>query len=122
MPWSLRSNDFKSSSLKAKVTTCEKKDIILLSFKKLVLFWAVAVFCILLPLVHFVLVPAFVFVGIFVFLAQYKNTHFFSTGEFQCPGCNELNQPKNIYFFESKKLSCSLCGEQLVVLSDQTGA
>lgn len=115
MSWILRANDFKQSHLAVEVFSCEKKEMFLLSLKKLVLYWGLAAVSILVPLLHFILVPSFLLIGVYVFLSQYKNTYFLKKGTYTCPSCNHPSSLENIYFFAGKKVSCDLCMAQLVI-------
>lgn len=121
MTWILRNNSFKQSPLDAEIIACTKKDVIILSIKKLGLFWGLAIISILIPILHFVLVPAFLLAGVYAFSSQFKNTHHLTKGGGTCPGCNKFFSIKNINFFEGKKISCELCMEQLAIEKAVTG-
>lgn len=112
--WILRANDFKQNPLEVNIVPSSKKSVILLSLKKLGLFWGLAMVSILIPILHFVLVPAFLIIGVYAFLSQYKNTHSLHEGSSTCPACQGRFPIKNIYIYDSKKINCELCMEQLI--------
>ena len=118
MTWKLKTNDFKESAISAAVLGCEKKKIFFLSIKKLVLFWSIAALCIFIPLLHFILVPAFFGLGIFSFLSQYKNKFYLAKADCQCPQCQKHFTLENFYFFDGKKLGCTNCMAQLRIEQD----
>lgn len=120
MAWILRNNSFKQAPLDAEIINCTKKDVIILSIQKLGLFWGIAIISILIPILHFVLVPAFLLAGVYSFSSQFKNTHRLIKGGGICPGCNKFFPIKNINFFEGKKISCELCMEQLAIEKEIT--
>lgn len=57
------------------------------SLKKLGLFWAIAVACVLIPVFHFVLVPLFFILGLFFAHRSYKSEGQVLGGETRCPHC-----------------------------------
>jgi hypothetical protein len=71
------------------------------AIKKLVLWWLIAIFSVLIPVMHFVLVPLFFFLGIFLSYRSYKSTGRVLAGTLKCPHCqaeiqikpNELHWP-----------------------------
>lgn len=113
MAWKLKTNDFKESLVTGNVVACEKKDTIFLSLKKLGLFWILAAFSVFIPLMHFILVPAFLGLGIFAFLSQYKNKFYLEKANCQCPQCMQSFALNKFYFFDGKKLGCTHCMAQL---------
>ncbi|MGZ3690219.1 MAG: hypothetical protein ACXVAX_01875 [Pseudobdellovibrio sp.] len=116
MPWMLRTNDFKKEILNLEIVPCTKNELVILSFKKLALFWGLAICSVFIPVLHFVLVPSFLIVGVVAFMKQYKNTHLIKGGIYICPECKRDFEMKPIYFMEGKKIDCSLCGTQLSIL------
>lgn len=113
MTWKLKTNDFKESIVAANIVACEKQKTVLLSLKKLGLFWLLAGFSVFIPLMHFILVPAFLGLGVFAFLSQYKNKFFLEKADCQCPQCLKNFTLENFYFFDGKKLGCTNCMAQL---------
>ena len=118
MIWKLTTNDYKVSVITATVVACEKKKTFFLSLKKLILFWLAATFSVLIPVLHFILVPAFLGLGVFTFFNQYKNKFFFEKAECQCPQCLQKFFLNNFYFFDGKKIGCTLCMAQLRIEHD----
>jgi len=60
------------------------------ALKKLALFWVLAILSILVPVLHFVLVPLFFFLGIFFFYRSYKSEGKVLAGTVSCPHCNTV--------------------------------
>ena len=115
MVWTLRTNDLKRELLVADILVCQKKYKINLGLKKLALFWGLAIVSIFIPVLHFVLVPAFLITGVVSFFNQFKHTHLINKGEYVCPSCKRDFQIKNIYFSDGHRLNCELCQTQLVI-------
>lgn len=115
MTWILRANDYRHATLGIRANPCTKKTVVILSLKKLTLFWGLAAFSIFIPILHFVLVPAFLIIGVYTFNTQYKNTHLLEDGTATCPACQKNFFIKASYIFEGKKLICELCMEQLTL-------
>lgn len=109
----LKTNTFKIADIEGTVIDCSKKTIVMMSLKKLALYWALAVFCILIPVLHFILTPLFFIVGLIVFFSQYKNSHFLRTGHYTCPLCANRVEIKNVYLYPSMKWNCNICMEQM---------
>lgn len=57
------------------------------ALKKLAMFWGIALVCVLLPVVHFVLVPLFFILGFFFAYKGYKSEGQVLSGETTCPHC-----------------------------------
>lgn len=119
MAWILRANDYKQAALVTPAITCKKNAVIFLSLKKLAVFWMLAAVSLLIPILHFVLVPAFFFIGIFMFMFQYKNTHMLEAGTGSCPTCLKNFSISEIYIFDGKKINCELCMEQLTLINQR---
>lgn len=113
MSWILQTNDFKKIQLPDSIEQPSGKDIMILSLKKLGFFWAISLFCIFIPVLHFFLTPIFFLVGILAFLTQYRNTHFIKELHVACPSCQQNLILKKFYFSEDKKITCDHCATQL---------
>lgn len=114
MIWILQTNDFKKIELSGSaVTTPLRKEVTILSLKKLALFWGLSLFCVFIPVLHFLLTPLFFFLGILTFLKQHRNTHFIKEMTIPCPSCQQSLVLKNLYFLEDKKINCDHCANQL---------
>ncbi|HEX7674066.1 MAG TPA: hypothetical protein VF412_07840 [Bdellovibrio sp.] len=57
------------------------------ALKKLAIFWGIALVSVLLPVVHFVLVPLFFFLGFFFAYRGFKSEGQVLSGETTCPHC-----------------------------------
>jgi len=115
MNWAVQTNDFHSSVVQGTARPCTKKELALMSLKKLALFWTLAVVSVVIPVLHFVLVPAFFFIGIFVFFLPFKNTHVLPKGSYRCPKCSATNDLKNFYFNDGRRFTCDSCQVQLKI-------
>lgn len=58
------------------------------ALKKLAIFWSISFFSILIPVFHFVTVPAFFGLGIFFAYRSYKSEGRVKEGLTQCPHCH----------------------------------
>ncbi|MFI5345739.1 MAG: hypothetical protein ACHQ51_05125 [Elusimicrobiota bacterium] len=58
---------------------------------KLGIFWGIALFCVLLPLIHFVLVPLFLCLGIYFSAKTAAVRGLIVSGSVPCPGCKKPN-------------------------------
>ncbi len=114
-PWLVKTNNFKQSPLLGEVITCEKRKVVLLSLKKLGLYWGLALFSVLIPVLHFILVPTFLVIGLITFFSLYKNSHYLSFGSYVCPLCDNRITLEKTYFYERKKINCDVCMEHLVL-------
>lgn len=63
--------------------------ILLNAFKKLGICWLAAIFSIFIPVLHFVLVPAFFILGIYLFRRSFKAKARIIRGEISCPKCRQ---------------------------------
>ena len=64
-----------------------QSDRMKLMLKKLAMFWALAIFSILIPVFHFVLVPLFFFLGIYCAYRSSKSEGVVLSGKTSCPHC-----------------------------------
>lgn len=71
----------------AEIRVYSQRETMMKVIKTLAMFWGLAIFSILLPVVHFVLVPLFFFVGIFMALRARKYHEEMLSGEIKCPHC-----------------------------------
>lgn len=77
--------------------------------KALAIGWGLAIFCILIPVLHFVLVPLFLILGIFWALKKWKTVQEVVTGGFACPACGkETSLEKSSARFPREE-RCSSC-------------
>lgn len=59
------------------------------ALRRLGLFWGLGLLCVLLPLVHFVLVPLFLLLGLYFALATASVERFVVSGSVSCPECRK---------------------------------
>lgn len=116
MAWKIRTNDSKEKEFLYGDAACPRKDVTMRGLKKLALFWMLALLSVFVPVAHFVLVPAFFLVGIFVFAHQLKFTHFVKEGVWDCPSCDEEMKVSNFYFRNGQRVYCDHCNSQLVII------
>jgi hypothetical protein len=83
--------------------------------RALAICWGIAIFCILIPILHFVLVPLFLLIGILMFVQQYGQKYFFIAGAIQCPSCQTELKPSNGAFDWPKREICSHCRADLTL-------
>lgn len=66
-----------------------KEEQMLNAVKKLLMFWGIAVVCVFIPALHFVLVPLFLVLGVYFFIKTIKLTARVTEGETSCPVCQK---------------------------------
>lgn len=71
--------------------------------------WALAVFFIFVPILHFVLVPAAALLGLFMFAQRLMLREFMAKGEVRCPNCSHAVEVKPGGFGWPKREICSGC-------------
>ncbi|MFM6928837.1 MAG: hypothetical protein ACKOX6_10265 [Bdellovibrio sp.] len=74
----------------AEVRVYSQRETLMKVVKALAVFWGLAIFSILLPVVHFVLVPLFLFLGVFMAFRARKYHEEMLSGEINCPHCGSL--------------------------------
>lgn len=83
------------------------------AIKKLLLFWLAAAFCILIPFLHFILVPLFVILGIVGFLKTIKVSGKIIKGHTDCPYCkSQVKIHPGLLNWPLKEI-CQKCGRAL---------
>lgn len=80
-------NDERRSEGFVYIQDFSRSDRALQAFKKLGLFWGIALLSILIPVFHFVTVPLFFFLGLFFAFRSYKAEGKVLGGETFCPHC-----------------------------------
>jgi hypothetical protein len=83
------SGDEKRGHGKVEIYTFSPQEKVLNSFKKLALFWLIAIFCVFIPALHFFLVPLFLGLGIYFFLKTFKVNSRIVKGDTTCPACGK---------------------------------
>jgi hypothetical protein len=79
------------------------------SIKKLLMFWGAAVLSILLPVVHFVLVPLFFILGIVFAILARKDRFEITDGKVACPNCKKEITVEKAAFAEYHSEICQHC-------------
>lgn len=91
------------------INSFEKKERLVRAFKKLVLFWVIAIFSIFLPAAHFVLVPLFFLLGLLSFRKTMKAEGEVLEGRILCPHCSsEVLITKEMLVWPLKEI-CQSC-------------
>lgn len=85
------------------------------AIKALLICWFIAAFCILVPILHFVLVPAFLLVGVFMFFHQMSVTTHLISGSVRCPSCQNEMSLKPMAFDWPKREICTNCRSDLTL-------
>lgn len=75
--------------------------------------WCVAVACVLIPVLHFILVPAFFFLGIFLAIRTMALKVEIVSGSISCPHCSKLMMlPKAAALWPHTEI-CQECGSNI---------
>lgn len=83
------------------------------ALKKISLFWLAALFCVLIPGLHFVLVPLFFIVGLVSFSKTLKINGKVIKGQTDCPFCkNQVKIHAGLLNWPLKEI-CQKCGRAL---------
>jgi hypothetical protein len=108
-------SDLKSvGSAQLKVTFFAKAARIYRAIKAGLICWLIGVFCILVPILHFVLVPAFFFLGLFMLMQQWSLRLYLEDGQtIHCPSCKGELLLKCGAFDWPKREICSHCRADL---------
>jgi len=113
--WIVRTNDFKEKPLNAEVIRCLRPELVLRATKKLFTFWGIALLSVLIPVLHFFLVPTFLFLGLFFGFRTLGYKFTIEDGSFVCPECSKNNPIKDLWFGDEARLRCEHCGIQTVI-------
>ena len=73
------------------------------------IFTAVAVVCVLVPMLHFVLVPGFFITAIVAFIVTFRQTHLIESIRGTCPACSQPIEFTRLKFLPLLKESCPKC-------------
>lgn len=85
------------------------------SVKRLAIFWGIALLFLPVPAVHFVAVPGFLLVGIFMAVKTWFATRIVRGGQGVCPVCKEQLKFGTLEYKEPLKLVCPHCRNHLRV-------
>jgi hypothetical protein len=107
-------NDMDKYSLaNLQVTSMSEWNRLLLAAKNLGICWGGALLCVLIPVLHFVLVPLGILLGIIVFIYKAKLRQFVSASEISCPACQSKIHLRAKPFNWPLRETCSQCHSQL---------
>ncbi len=106
---SLRTNTdvFKDGTLSTRHIHIQER--LLNGLKFLGLFWLVGALCVLVPVMHFFLVPLAAIAGVVVFVMKFSQTEVRETGSVACPNCGTLVVLKGSSFNWPIIETCSNC-------------
>jgi len=97
----------------AEVQALTKDQLFFKALTYLTASWCVAVLCILIPILHFVLVPAFFFLGIYLAVRVTKLKHLILSGTIKCPHCShDVSLPKSAANWPHSEI-CQNCSSVL---------
>lgn len=108
-----RANLDKQSSAQIVIKKIPEAMQIMRGLKALGICWVIALLCILVPILHFVLVPLFLVVGAFMFFQQMSIKVYLVEGKFNCPSCNAEIILKPAPFDWPKREICEACRADL---------
>ncbi len=114
--WVIRTNDFKESLLSLPAIACERTDLVKNSLKQLLRLWGIALLCILIPVLHFVLVPGFLVLGLIFGYRALGYKFRFEKTSCLCPECKKEIFFKDLWIRENSRFNCELCGVQFIFL------
>lgn len=104
----------KTGTTEANVHTLSNRERLMIALKAMSITWGIAFLCILIPVFHFILVPAFLLAGIVMFFIQHRRTEFLEQATVKCPECANVFELKNISFNWPLRQICPKC--QMVLL------
>lgn len=84
-------------------------EILQKSIKQLVMFWGLAIVSVLLPVVHFILVPLFFVMGAYLAVRARKFKQEIISGSVNCPQCKQPVTIKKSPFLEEHTEICQNC-------------
>jgi DNA-directed RNA polymerase subunit RPC12/RpoP len=113
--WIVRTNDFKVSPIVGSVEICNQRELVVQAIKKLGLFWGIGIVCILIPVMHFFLVPTFLILGVVLAARTLKFKHRMKAATYDCPECKKKNIIKELWFKDDEHIRCEHCSVQLFV-------
>jgi hypothetical protein len=93
----------------ADIHTFTPQMILMNSLKKLGMFWGMAVISVFLPVVHFVLVPLFLILGVVFMIRARKYRYEITSGQVPCPRCQKEIVLGKAAFIEFHDEICQHC-------------
>ena len=113
--WIIKSPNNKTTPLEAEVLSCNRKELMPRGLKRMAKFWGIALACVVVPVLHFILVPGFFILGIYFGSETLKLKYKIIDGTFTCPDCNKTNCLKDLWFKETQAPICQECGVQVIL-------
>lgn len=109
------SDQSKSAEIFGTLQILTSKERLKIAAKKFLLFFALAVVSIFVPVLHFVLVPTFLLIAVIMGIREYSIKYKLENGNgTKCPGCTAPLKEK--YFLEtSLQIKCDACFERFDV-------
>lgn len=101
----------------ADIRSFSPREVLTKSLQKLGMFWGLALFSILLPVVHFVLTPLFFILGIYLAVRARKFRHEILSGSINCPHCKAPVTIGKAAFFEEHTEICQNCASVVRISS-----
>ena len=92
-----------------------KWERIVQALKILLLCWGIALLCVLIPGLHFILVPGGIILGIILFFKKIKLQEVLIQGPLICPECNLEFQAESTAFNWPKHEVCLHCGVEILL-------
>lgn len=93
----------------AEIRSFSPREILQKSIKQLAMFWGLAIVSVLLPVVHFVLVPLFFFMGAYLAIRARKVKQEILSGSVNCPQCKQPVTIKKSPFLDEHTEICQNC-------------
>ena len=110
-----RSDSSKSLDTEIQVVSLSVVQRLLSGAITLVTCWIVAAVCILIPVLHFVLVPLAIIVGVVAFFVRFNLKEMREASRTKCPVCsNELHLEKSAFNWPMIE-TCKSCGSRLTI-------
>jgi hypothetical protein len=85
------------------------------ALKPLAICWGAAILCVLIPVLHFFLVPSGILLGLFLFYRQMTFHELLVGGLITCPQCSQGYQVATAAFNWPKRENCPQCEAELIV-------
>ena len=108
-----RSDLDKTSTADIEVVELSTNSRLMRALKGMGICWAIAVFAVLIPILHFVLVPLFLLLGVVMFMQQWGQKLYCMSGVIKCPSCQTEMKLKEGAFDWPKREICSGCRSDL---------
>jgi hypothetical protein len=104
-----------STPAQLKVIEFTKEQRIDRAAKRLGLFWGIGILCILIPFLHFFLVPSFLIVGIYALVTTLEEHKFILSADGLCPSCKKNISFRKLKYKLGLKDVCPQCRQDLKI-------